>query len=69
MNKQFQQLVWIQLNCGKIIWFTFWDTAGQRNFSKIVIGYMNNNIISKNCIVLGFDVSKKDSLLSIKEFW
>ena len=30
---------------------------------------MNNNIISKDCIVLGFDLSKKDTLLSIKEFW
>ena len=56
----------IQLKCGKIILLGLCDFAGQEIYRRFFSGYYK----AKNCIIiLGFEVSRKETLLSIKEYW
>ena len=55
----------VQLKCGKIIKLGLWDFAGQKEIS-----FFSRYYNAKNCIIiLGFDISDKSSLLSIKKYW
>ena len=57
----------IQLKCGKIIQLGLWDFPGHEAYRSLFSGFYKPK---KNCIIiLGFEVSRKETLLSIKEYW
>ena len=55
----------IKLKNGKIIRLRFWDTAGQEKYRDLVTFYMKD----ADCIILGFNVTRKKTLFHIKDFW
>ena len=60
------KMITIQLKCGKIIKLIFWDLTGQINYEFIRRPHMEKE---KDCIIFGFDVSDKETFLSIKKYW
>ena len=55
----------ITLNNGEEITLILTDTAGQERFQSIVFNHMKN----KDCIVLGFDLTRKSTFESAKGSW
>ena len=54
----------IPLNNGEII-IEFWDTAGQERYKSLTKFFLKD----ADCIIFGYDVTKRTSFDSIKTFW
>ena len=57
---------YLKLKNGKIIILYLWDTAGQERYRGI-----NSEFYMKDahCIILGFDVTNKETFIQIKNYW
>ena len=57
----------------KIIKMQIWDTAGQERFRTIVNTYYKSTIfiynIDSHAVYLIFDLTNKDSFMSIRNYW
>ena len=42
-----------------------WDTAGQEKYRKLITFYY----LDADCIVLGYDITRKESFENIKSYW
>ena len=55
----------IKLKNGKEIIINFWDTVGQEKYRSLTKFFIKDS----DCVVLGYDITKKDSFENIKNFW
>ena len=55
----------IKLKNGKEIIINFWDTVGQEKYRSLTKFFIKDS----DCVVLGYDITKKDSFENIKYFW
>ena len=56
--------IFIQINLG-MIKLCLWDTAGQVRFRSLIRHFIRDS----HCIILGYDITCKDSFNNIKQFW
>ena len=54
----------VQTDFGKIK-LKLLDAAGQKNYSSIIANYVKGS----HCIILGYDITNKESFESIRDFW
>ena len=55
----------IKLRNGKEFKINIWDTAGQEVYQSVVKIYVKES----DCIVIGYDITKRESYENIKSFW
>ena len=55
----------IKLRNGKEFKINIWDTAGQEVYRSVLKIYIKES----DCIVIGYDITKRESYENIKSFW
>ena len=55
----------VSLNNGKNVIIDIWDTPGQEKYEPILKLYLKDS----DCIVLGFDITRKTTFDNIKSYW